>query len=139
MGVGLSALRCWSSAVSRSKSSDRRLLGKPAKVMRASSAAHDVFEEAKMERRVEALRGMLNESAWSSKGGISKPTVALFWPGTDVLLQPTAAGLRQRGPVKPLAQMHPQVLPAWTVTVPPFSQGLVVLHMSIALFVLSEL
>jgi hypothetical protein len=85
------------------------------------------------------LRGMLNEDASSSKGGISKPTVALFWPGTAVLLQPTAAGLRQRGPVKPLAQMHPQVLPTRTVAVPPFWQGLVVLQSSSGLFVLSEL
>ena len=134
VGDGLLALRCWSwnvgSEVSRSNSRDRRLLGKPVKVMRASSAVQDVFVEAKMERRVEALRGMLNEDASSSKGGISKPTVALIWPGTDVLMQPTSAGLRQRGPVNPLAQIHPQVLPAWTVTLPPFSQGLVVLQSS---------
>ena len=139
VGVGWSALRCWRLEVSRLRSRDRRLLGKPANVMRASSAVQDVFEEAKMERRVEALSGMLNEDASSSNGGISKPTVALLWPGTTVLLQPTSAALRQRGPVKPLAQMHPQVFPAWTVTVPPFSQGLLVLQSSSELFVLLEL
>jgi len=46
--------------------------------MRASSAVQDTFDEAKMERRAEALRGMLNENALSSKGGINKPTVALL-------------------------------------------------------------
>lgn len=89
-----------------------------------------------MERMVEALRGMLNENAWLSKDGIDEPIVAFFWPGTDVLVQPASAGLRQLGPVKPLAQMHPQVLLAWTVAVPPFSQGLVVMQTSSGLSVL---
>lgn len=64
------------------------------------------------------------------------PMVALFVPGTLVDEQPASAGLRQRGPVKPLAHMQPQVLSAWTVTVPLFSQGIVVRQTSSWLFVL---
>ena len=79
---------------------------------------------------------MSNCEAESNNGAMDAPMVALAWPGILVDEQPASEGLRQRGPVKPFAQMQPQVLPACTVTVPPFSQGIVVRQASRGLLVL---